>query len=268
MVKRRNNKQTGFTPIRITKNDIQEYRRLERNTKAKIKRTIKNYGIDLSNEIELPPIESFKTRKDFNEWKDKVKIFTNRANRKYQFKKNKFGVVKSVKEIDELKKATKQAQKVAKKIQQENAEKPFISGGKQYGTVGQRQQLMDRPNVGGIYVPPDFDFEKIATNKQFEDKRVNLEERGKEDFFDKRKQQFKENYIKAINENFNSHGDPIVEKVKDIHPDDLFDMFLMFDELEINFYYTEEDYENHVERVLSIFERYETGNINFDLRGF
>lgn len=268
MVKRNNNKQRGLTPIRITQNDISEYKRLARNTKAKIDRTIKKYGVDISGKIDVPKIDDFKTRKEFNEWKDSVKKFTNRANTEYQFKKNRYGVVKSVKEINELKKKTKQAQKVAKKIKKENEGKPFISGGKQYGTVGQRQQLMGRPNVGGIYVPPDFKFENIVNEKQFDDKRKNLTERSDKNFFDKRKEQFKQNYIKAISDNFNSHGDDIIERVKQTSSDDLFEMYLIYDEMEIQFYYTEEDYSNHVERVLSIFDRYESGNVNFDLRGF
>lgn len=268
MVKRNGNKQGRPTPIRVTKNDIQEYKRLARNSKAKIKRTLKNYGVDLTGEINIPEMQEFKTRKEFNKWKDDVKKFTNRGNDKYQFKKNKYGVVASVAEINEIKKATKKAQKIAKKIEKENAAKPFMSGGQDTGTLGQRQQLMGKPNVGGIYVPPDFDFEKMNTKRRLDLKKQSMLERSDPKFLDKRQVKMKENYIKGIEENFNSLGDDVVKMVKSIPADDFFEMFLTNDELEFSWIYTEEDVEAHVERIKSVLEKYFSGNVNLDLKGF
>src|SRR5690625_7488212 len=71
-------------PIRIRKRDEEEYRRLQRNTKAKINRVKKNYGVDLEGEIPLPDLSEFQTRKEFNEWKELQSSFTNRANTEYQ----------------------------------------------------------------------------------------------------------------------------------------------------------------------------------------
>ncbi|WP_238629291.1 hypothetical protein, partial [Klebsiella pneumoniae] len=68
-------------PIRITRNDKKEFSRLAKNAKAKIRRTLKNYGIDLTGDVFIPEsIESFGTRKGFNKWKESVSSFTNPAN--------------------------------------------------------------------------------------------------------------------------------------------------------------------------------------------
>src|SRR5690606_23216478 len=107
------------TPIRITKNDRKEYARLVRNTKAKIRRTAKNYGIDLSNQIQIPSIEEFRSREHFNEWKNKQHSFTSLSNRNFQFKKNEFGVVASKRELDIIDQNTRRAQAIADKLRKE-----------------------------------------------------------------------------------------------------------------------------------------------------
>ena len=65
--------------IRISNKDKKEYAKLVKNAKSKVRRVQKNYGIDLSKEIELPSLESFETRKQFNEWKQKQSSFLNRV---------------------------------------------------------------------------------------------------------------------------------------------------------------------------------------------
>jgi hypothetical protein len=45
--------------IRISKNDEQEYKRLVRNAKAKMRRLQKQHGIDLTDEISLPSLFFF-----------------------------------------------------------------------------------------------------------------------------------------------------------------------------------------------------------------
>lgn len=254
--------------IRITRNDVEEYNRLAKNTKAKISRTLKNYGVDISNDISIPKLNDFKDRKEFNAWKDEVRKFTNRANTNYQFKKNEFGVVASVKELNEIKKANKRARKVAKEISKKMEDKPFISGGKQYGTVKDRQQMMGKPNTGGIYVPPIFKFENVRSRRELEDKRKNLTERSEPKFFDKRAEDLKKNYINMIEETFNSDGEELKRKIEEIPSDEFFEMFLMFDELQFEYFYTEEQTSGKIEQLNTIFDKYLSGKVNMDLKGF
>ena len=99
--------------IRITQNDRAEFARLARNAKAKVRRTFKNYGIDLTGEVDIPTLDDFKTRKQFNEWREKVESFTNRNNLNYQFVKNDFGVSASKKELNDIARDVKKAQRLA-----------------------------------------------------------------------------------------------------------------------------------------------------------
>lgn len=239
-----------------------------RNSKAKIRRTSKNYGVDLSDEVELPTLDQFKTRKEFNEWKESVYNFTNRANTEYQFKKNEYGVVASKKEINQIERDTKKAQKIAEELQKKASEKPFISGGKEQGTVGQRMMQMGRPNTGGIYRPPDFDFDKIRTKKQLQEKKKNMEERSDPDFVDKRAERLKENYIKLLGEKYNSDADDLIDSIRSIPGGDFYELFLMYEELQFEFEYTEEQTKANLERKMGIIQSYHDGKINMDLKGF
>lgn len=258
--------------IRITQNDRQEYARLVRNTKAKIRRANQKYGIDLSTQIQIPSIEDFTTRNQFNEFKQKQKSFTNRNNKDFQFKKNEFGVVATKRELEEIQRNTKKAQEIADKLRSEANEKPFISGGKEQGTVGQRMMQMGKPNTAGITRPPDFDFEKIRTRAQLEKKMKNMEERSDEEFFDKRMEQMKENLTKLIEETFHSDADELVKRLREIPPDDFYEMFLMFDELNFDYIYTTEsdgsETNNWISKISSYLDRYDQGRINMDLKGF
>lgn len=263
-----------FVPIRITKNDRKEYARLVRNTKAKIRRTSKKYGIDLSTEVNIPDIESFRTRKEFNKWKQQMQSFTNRSNLRYQFQKNPYGVVASKAEILRIERDTRRAQRIARQMQEEVQGKPFISGGKQQGTVGQRMLQMQRPSVGGISVPADFDFSKIRTQQQLQRKAESMARKADPDYYDERKERMKENFIKMLEESFNSDADELIREIQSIPADDFFEMYLMFDEFSFDLYYEVEGVEGSggtmrdINRMLSYIDRYKSGKIDMDLKGF
>jgi hypothetical protein len=252
------------TQIRFTKNDRKEYARLVRNTKAKIKRTIANYGINLTNEIKIPSIEEFTSRKEFNDFKDKQKVFTNRANRNYQFVKNEFNVVATKKEVDTVKRNTEKAQKIAEKITKNIEQKPSTL----HGTVGQLMKQMAKPeSMTGISRPKDFDFEKIRTRKQFEDKMKNMEERANERFYSQKMIKGKEAWMKLVEETFNASTD-VMELLEQIPPDDFYELYLQEDAFSFNYFYTEEEGEAQIEKIKAVVERYNDGKINMELKGF
>jgi hypothetical protein len=245
---------------------------LVRNTKAKIKRAAKNYGIDISKDIVIPKLSDFKTRKEFNEFKEKQKSFTSPSNLKYQFVKNEHGVVASKAELNEIKRNTKRAQEIADKLRKEAVRKPFISGGKKQGTVGQRMMQMNKPDTAGISRPPDFDFNKIRNKRDLERKKDNVEKRSKEDFFDKRMEQMKKNFIALLELSFNSDAERLIEKLEGIPPEDFYEMYLMFDEFDFDLYYTQDfngqSHDSQIRQLESYIDRYYNGNINMDLKSF
>lgn len=260
--------------IRITDNDRKTYARLVKNSKAKISRTKKKYGLDLSNEVELPPLESFTTRKQFNEWKQKQESFTNRANTKYQFIKNKYGIVASKATINEIERNTKEAQKIVDEQREKIEDKPFISGGKQQGTVGQRMQFLSPSQVTGMSRPSDFDFDKVRSYNRLHTLRVGMEEKANPEYYDRRMAQMHQNFIEIVKKSFNSFSlsDELVERLRKIPPDDFFELYLIFDELSFE-YFDSEGQDVHateamLEKIHSYLDRYERGDVNLDLKGF
>lgn len=257
-------------PIRITESDKQEYARLVRNSKAKINRTANKYGVDLSSEIKIPEIGDFTSRSEFNEFKAKQKSFTRRSNQNFQFKKNEFGVVATKKELNDIEYNTRKAQRIAEKLRKEAVDKPIISGGKKQGTVGQRMQQMGKPETAGITVPKDFDFEKIRSRKQLEEKKKNMEERSSGDFFDKRMEKYKKNFIELLEQTYNSDSDGLIERLKSIPPDEFYELVLIHEEFTFEYHYTtqtnSEDENSSLFKMENIVENYHDGKINMDLK--
>lgn len=252
---------------------------MAKNAKAKIKRTAKNHGIDLSSEINIPSLDSFNTRTEYNDWKRQVGSFLDRGNWKYQFKKNKNGVSKSVKEIKQLQKETKIAQRKAKQKLKEISKYPFVAGGNQYGTVGDRINQMKNTNELGIYVPPDFNFDSIQNNKQFDMKRRQIEKKLNPEEITKTMGTMQRNFITVLEYSFNSDADELIEKLKNVPADDFLEMYYMFEEFDFALYRSpqedikhetvkEDDYLGDVKQMLVYIDKYERGELNFDLKGF
>lgn len=256
--------------IRISKKDQAEYKRLARNTKAKVSRTQKKYGVNLSSEVNIPSLDQFSTRKEFNAWKQEQESFTNRGNLNYQFVQNKYGVVATKKELVQAERNTKVAQRKARELQEKVQDKPFISGGKVQGTVGQQMKQVARPNVAGVSIPGDFNFEEMKTKDYFDSKAEKMMERADPKFFEKRMVEMKENYIASLEKNFNSLADVLVEDLKKMPADIFYELYLMFDELDFDYHYTtdEDGLSGHVEQMRTLFAYADSEHMNFDLKGF
>lgn len=254
-------------PIRIRKKDISEYHRLAKNTRAKIRRTKKNYGIDLRNDVTIPDLESFQTRDQFNKWKQDQESFTNRANLTYQFRKNDHGVVASKREIQQLERNTRRAQEIAENVRKQTKDKPFISGGKKQGTYGQQQIMLGKPNYGGIYRPPDFDFESIGSMREFNRKQESMQKRANVSHFESRMETMKANYMQKLEETFNSDADPLVKRVEKMPDRDFYEMSMIYDEMDFDYLYTEDD-GDFINTIHGYLDRYDRGDVNLDLKLF
>jgi len=244
-----------------------------RNTKAKIRRTKKNYGIDLNSEVRLPPLEYFNTRAEFNEWKNEISSFTNRNNRTYQFKKNKYGVVASVAELNEIKRATKRAQVLADKKIREIEKLPFFADGEaQIGGVKQRIGYMSEEQVTGISRPRDFNFDKIHSRAKLEQRKRNVEDRQDAGYYDKKMEQMQQNFMEILRISFNTDADKLLKEIEQLTPGQFYEIYLQFGtSFDFDLYSSEgqmNDDNNHVEKMLADIERYKTGKAEYDLDGF
>lgn len=211
----------------VGKKTLDLYNKEMKNTKAKINRTKKKYGIDLTNEIDLPKLEEFSSRKELNEWVRKVKEFRNPSNQDYQYVKNAYGVVATKKELLDIKTNAKRAQRLADEKIKAMQDLPFISGGKQQHTVG-----MQRPNKSGITRPKDFNFKKIRSKQRLEDVKDSYERKSKREYYDFRNKIMLDNFKEILRLSFNSNADELIDALNLINPDDFYEIYLMFDEFD------------------------------------
>lgn len=249
--------------IRITKADKKEYQRLAKNTRAKLKRTLENYNVDLSGEINIPPLMSFETRAEFNKWKNEQTRFTNVGNLKYQFVKNKYGTVATKQEILKVQMDTRNAQRIAKELQDKFKDLPFKVGGQEVTTMEQRMLQVARPNIAGIYVPSDFDFNKMSDRRYFESRMLSMEKRANPNLLDERMVKMQENFIESLFISFNSDADTLTLEILKLSPLEFFELYMTNDEFDFNVFYNDEfsdDFtganDSQIEKMLSIVKKF------------
>lgn len=230
---------------------LKDYHKQVRNTKAKINRVKKQYGIDLSNEIDIPSLESFGSRKDFNEWKRNVESFRNRANTNYQFEKNQHGIVVSKRKLNELERLTKKAQKRVRKEIEKFQDKPFISGGQQQGTIG-----LQRPNKGNLYVPKDFNFDEVNSESRLNDIEESLLKKIDDKEYDIRLARMKENFIEALSGSFNSEAEKLIKMIRKVDDFDFYQLYMTYDEFDFDYFDTDGQGVSADEKSIGDMEKY------------
>lgn len=269
--------------IRITQNDRQEYERLARKTKGKIARTRKKYGIGKFeytdkdgnvSKIEVPKLDSFSSRKEFNEWKEKAESFTNRYNLNYQYRKNDYGVVATKKEISEIQRNTKIAQREADRRNKQIEKLPYRHQGKTIGTVGQEAMRFSKPKFG-YNRPNDFDFSKTRTRRALEVKKKSMSEKADYRNFDKKSIRMKENFMKALESIFGEDVDDVLAIIGSMPPDEFFAIYdIENDIFDFDLYDSDQDVTNFIQGKLNgirnVLDDYVNGGYASDLilKGF
>jgi hypothetical protein len=250
--------------MRISKKDKAEYNRLKNNVKSKIKRVQKKDQLDLSGLIELPPLESF-TRKDFNIWKEKAKKFSSRGNRVLH---NEYGVPYTKQLEREYQSRAEKANEIKDKFNEVFKDKPFLSGGKETGiTVGQRDFLMKNPDDVGNRTKQQFDIHKIRDMRGLQRKMKRIDEEQDIEYYNETLSQMQLNWIEAVKKAFNSDGDAIIEKVKQLDPAVFYELYKSNDDMDFDFIYDEADNET-VMLLAGMMDDVIKGNIPMLLKDF
>jgi hypothetical protein len=197
--------------IRISKNDEQEYKRLVRNAKAKMRRLQKQHGIDLTDEISLPSLSSFQNRKEFNNFKEDINKFNKGLKNDYKIVKNEQGVAFTKKEVKNYERKQKEAIQLA--------EEHYAK------TKTENQKIFLKPS--NLDIPRKIDLNDISSRSNFNQRLENLTKRSDPQFFNERDERFKENYIKSIQGSFNENSmvASIVEMLEDIPADYLIQVY-------------------------------------------
>lgn len=236
-----------------------------RNTRAKINRIKRGFKRDVSDQIEIPKLEDFEYRKDFNAFKASMRNFTNRRNKDFKFVTNKYGVSASVSELERAKSLTDQAIERSKQFIDEVKDYPTYDRGKREGKVGDNIDRMGDGNATGINTPVEFDFNKIQTRVRFDVRVENMERKITEEYYDETKERMKENYLEILELALNSDADEVIEKIKDMSADGFYQMWLQISEIDFNLYSSEGGltYDHaggknaHVEQVMTGIEKFQ-----------
>jgi hypothetical protein len=199
--------------IRISKKDEAEYKRLINNAKAKIRRVKKTHKIDLSDEIKLPSLSSFTSRKEFNNFKEDINKFNKGLKNDYKIVKNDMGESLTKKQVKEYERKQKESIRLAK----EHYEK----------TTAEQQKIFLKPN--NLDIPRNIPWQTL-NRKDFEQRLENLTKRSDPDYFNERDELFKTNYIKSVLGSFNEREvvDEIVELIQAIPADKFYDIYKEF----------------------------------------
>jgi hypothetical protein len=260
---------------RFSKGEEEHFKKLRQNAQSKMRRVRNKFGKDVSAEIQLPKsIHDFDSKGAYEDWRKNVENFTNRGNKAYQFVKNQHGVVASKKDIQEIAEKTKIGNEITEKINKEMEKKPFISDGKVVTTVGERRRLVSKPDTAGIKEMADFDFEKIGSQKELENKREMANKRAEESYYEYRREIMKQNFINQVAMSHNSDADDLVKLMKNIPADDFYEMYMMFDEMDFAVYDSEGQYigadepANHVKKLTSYVNRYYKKGLDMDYKDF
>lgn len=257
-----------ITPIRITKNDRAEYARLVRNTKAKISRTAKKYDVDLSNSIDLPELERFETRQEYNDWKKKAESFTNRNNLHFQFKKNPYGIVASKADLHKIEVDNKRAIRIA---EQKLKEQEKREAKQEKVSVG-----MIVPNRSFVQEVKKFNFNSVRSMERLNTLREANAEKANPENYDKKAIRMRDNFVSILEQSLNSDADELVKKILAMPVDDfveLFDKewedfdFTLWDSEQILFD-THSEAMQKVSAMMGHIDAYVQGKVSMDLKGF
>lgn len=269
--------------------DVNEAKRLVQNARAKQRRVEKKYGVESAPDTDLPEkysrldrdfIRTFGERDEFNKWKAGMESYTDRSNREQQYVKGKYGVVTTKADIDSIQAKTTQAQTQAQTQIDAKKDIPFTSRGEDYGTVGERAGHMGEGDIMEVYVPDDFDIDKVRNKQRLDDIRESMERRSAPEYFDERQEKMKENFIQELYDSFHSDADELVKELDQVSAKDFYDMYVRFDEFDFDMFYppdaVDEVHESQImgqqlddiNQMLSYVKGYKEGKFNTDLAGF
>lgn len=228
-------------PIRIMKRDIQEYKRLRTNYRAKLYRIRRKTNFSLPSEeidkelgLQFPRVdelaETFKDRKTFNQFKQRVEEVTERTFKPLQIAENKGGMryPNLIKEFGyrESRKAQKEVDRQIKRYE----DLPLIIDGEERGTVGDSQLALTDAERYGIYRPPDFDIDDYIDPQSVEKRIEKDRERQTPEYYDEKKQQMQDNFV-SIFDGRDGVPPEIAEKLKLLTPDEFYEMYLQFPDM-------------------------------------
>jgi hypothetical protein len=234
--------------------------------------------IDIRDKMNVPSLESFSSRKEFNEWKYETEKFNKGVSSRSKFKRNIHGLAVTEQFMLVAENLNKKEIRLAKKLRDRIISQPFTVGGVEQGSMEQRLLTMGRNNPQNIHIPKPFDFSQVKTLSRLKEVFDNMKNRSSEEKMNRRLERFKELYMESLERQFNSDADDVLEMIKEIPADVFYEMYKIEDVFEILFdpspqegysvqWVDESNMSSQLGRIESYLERYYRGELNFDLKG-
>lgn len=245
--------------VRITKKELAEIQRLNKNARAKLRRIEKRYGIREDISVKAP--KTFTSRKELNAYKKQLRDFTNRYNQRYQYVKTDEGAV--TRDVyNELKRKVKEVNRERARAYKEISRRPVTVAGEEIPgfDVGLRAEMRFRER-GSLYEqfkPITLDIGTFRSREQAQRYLEKLEEHRKR--IPDLKKQYKENYILAIQHTFGRMGKDLVAEIRKMPVNTFIEKVAVSDEYgEIGVFYAEGDIKGRHEQLLSFFKTINEG---------
>ncbi|MGG0092581.1 hypothetical protein [Bacillus altitudinis] len=237
--------------IRITNEDRIIIEKINTNVRAKQRRIKKNYDINVP--MTIKGVESFKTRKEFNAYVERMQSFTNRYNLNYQYVKNKHGVVITKLEYNQLKRKADAVTRNRKKELKKVVDKPQTLRGEGTGfTVGESNYRMGDMRLQHLQ-PFKFNFETIDSKTELNKLKDKLNNQSKPKYLRSKNELFKANYILALENTFNSKADNLINHVMKMTGSEFYKMYIQEELITIEFIYDPLEAEVKIAELESIF---------------
>lgn len=242
-----------------------------RNARAKIRRTQKAHGVDLTKELPLPKLKEFSTRTEFNQWKEQAESFTNPHNMKYQFRTNPYGV--TVSKSDLLKMETNRRRSIQRAKDEIKRVEDFEikQGGKTFATVKQRNLHFSEPDVTGVRVPSKINFNEIKNERRLREIIEADKKKQDREYYLKRKVQMKENFIEGLEKAYGNEADDLIDLIISLDPEWFYDLYIGNAEVDFDdFIYPGNEavgvnqVSDHVNKVYAVLMSAIEGNTEFD----
>ena len=221
----------------------------------------------------MTDISLFQTREQFNEWKRDIKEFTSRKNDRFQFVKNKRGTSASKADLKFIAEHEQKVKEMFERKIEEQKDKPFYVNGKMVGTQEFKSLWLSNPNIGGYYKWKPFEWDKVTSKETVKNRIKRLKTVLKPNYFEKRTNDMKTNFMNSIAFSFNSEAEKVLDMLKSLPPDDFYELFQMHgDVFDFNLYASENSGgASDIDDLLKMQEYLEDffqGRTDMDLKGF
>lgn len=231
--------------IRWKKGEIDSVRKLNKKAERKINRIREQYDFDVPFKVRQP--SEFQDRSEYNSYLKAINHLLERN--AYSFRTNKYGLSLSNYEIETAKQLIKKRNKVKEKEYNEIRKQIAKSGGvPDFTTVGRVKQRRRQLRVEEViddeklyeFRHREFNINKYRTIQDFQKDIRLLRKQISGESQEENAQNYKENYIKAIQAVYGQEADEIIQYIQDMSTKDFLSYYYTDAYVSIDFVYSQE----------------------------